>query len=71
MVEFLASRTLADGRKTSWDILPQMQVSLSARQHILMNTGLRVPMTDYGPRKTQFVVYLLWDWYDGGFLQGW
>jgi hypothetical protein len=71
MVEFLASRKIADGAKVSWDILPQMQVSLSTRQHILMNVGLRLPMTESGPRKTQFVVYLLWDWFDGGFFQGW
>lgn len=71
MVEFLGSREFEEGQKVSWDILPQVQVSLTTRQHVLLNMGLRVPVTDRGPRKTQFVVYLLWDWFDGGFFQGW
>jgi mono/diheme cytochrome c family protein len=71
MVEFLGSKTHAEGKKVQWDILPQLQVSLSTRQHILMNMGLRMPLTDSGTRKTQFVVYLLWDTFDGGFFQGW
>lgn len=71
MVEFLASRKLGEGQKTAWDVVPQLQISLSTRQHILLNIGLRTPMTDYGPRQTQLVVYLLWDWFDGGFFQGW
>jgi hypothetical protein len=71
MVEFLAARELGEGKKTDWDVVPQLQVSLSQRQHILFNVGLRIPMTDTGPRHTQLVMYLLWDWFDGGFLQGW
>lgn len=71
MVELLGSRKFGDGQKTSWDAVPQMQISLSQRQHILLNVGVRVPMTDSGPRQTQLVFYLLWDWFDGGFLQGW
>lgn len=71
MVEFLASRKLAEGHKTTWDAVPQLQISLSTRQHILFNVGFRVPVTDAGPRKTQLVFYLLWDWFDGGFTQGW
>lgn len=71
MVEFLGSRELAEGKATDWDIVPQLQVSLSQRQHILFNVGVRLPVTDTGPRRTQLVMYLLWDWFDGGFLQGW
>jgi hypothetical protein len=32
---------------------------------------LRVPVTDRGARSTEFVLYLLWDWFDGGVLEGW
>lgn len=71
MVEFLGSRELAEGKATDWDVVPQLQVSLSQRQHILFNVGVRLPVTDTGPRRTQLVMYLLWDWFDGGFLQGW
>ncbi len=71
MVELLGAKTHAAGEKVQWDIVPQMQVSLSTRQHILVSAGARIPMTDGGARRTQVLVYLLWDWFDGGFFQGW
>jgi len=71
MVEFLAARELAGDQKISWDILPQLQWTLSTRQHIMMDVGVRFPLTDSGTRDTQVVFYLLWDWFDGGFTEGW
>ena len=38
---------------------------------LLINAGLRLPLSDTQRRDTQFVFYLLWDWYDGGFTEGW
>ncbi|MBN2408879.1 MAG: c-type cytochrome [Candidatus Aminicenantes bacterium] len=71
MVELLAARELEAGARTHWDIVPQMQVTLSRRQHIMMNFGVRLPLNDTSTRSTQFIVYLLWDWFDGGFFEGW
>jgi len=71
MVEFLAARELAGDQNISWDILPQLQWTLSTRQHIMMDVGVRFPLTDSGTRDTQVVFYLLWDWFDGGFTEGW
>ncbi len=71
MVEFLAARELIQGEKIAWDIVPQMQVTLSTRQHIRMNVGLNLPLTDAGPRAARLVFYFLWDWFDGGIRQGW
>jgi mono/diheme cytochrome c family protein len=71
MVEFLSSRDLVDGAKTDWDILPQIQVSLSKRQHILANVGVRIPTNNTAARATQLVFYVLWDWFDGGLREGW
>jgi mono/diheme cytochrome c family protein len=71
MVELLADRELASGAKTNWDILPQFQVTLSRRQHIRANFGVKFPITDAGPRTTQVWFYLLWDWFDGGLRDGW
>jgi hypothetical protein len=51
--------------------MPEMQVTLSARQHIMLNFGVRIPVTDASNRNIQFMVYLLWDWFDGGLLEGW
>jgi hypothetical protein len=48
-----------------------MQITLNRRQHIMANVGVRVPLTDPDVRNTQVVVYVLWDWFDGGFFEGW
>jgi hypothetical protein len=71
MLEVLAARPLASGAKTSWDLLPGLQVTLNTRQHVRLAGGVRMPVTDANVRKKTVVVYLLWDWYEGGFLQGW
>lgn len=70
MVEILGSRELESGAVNHWDIVPQVQVTLNTRQHIMMNLGVRIPADD-ASRDTQFMVYILWDWFDGGFLEGW
>lgn len=71
MVEFLADRDLVKGARTNWDVLPQFQVTLSKRQHIRANVGVRVPANNTAGRSTQVVFYLLWDWFDGGLREGW
>jgi mono/diheme cytochrome c family protein len=70
MVEMLGSRAFADDATTHWDLVPQMQVTLNTRQHVMANVGVRLPLGDPG-RDTQVVVYILWDWFDGGFFEGW
>jgi hypothetical protein len=71
MIELLADRELASGERINWDLVPQFQVTLSRRQHIRANVGLRFPVNDFGPRPTQVLFYLLWDWFDGGLRDGW
>ena len=71
MIELVAARELEEGERTHWDIVPQVQVSLSLRQHVLVNAGLQVPLNERSGRSTRFIAYLLWDWFDGGFLDGW
>jgi mono/diheme cytochrome c family protein len=71
MLEVLGARELATGARVEWDLVPQVQVTLSRRQHIMLNVGVRVPVTDTGARHTRVVMYLLWDWFDGGFFEGW
>ncbi len=71
MVELLADRELASGERVNWDIVPQFQVTLSRRQHIRANVGLRFPVNDFGPRPTQVLFYLMWDTFDGGLRDGW
>jgi len=71
MVELLAAREIASGETTAWDLLPEMQVSLSTRQHILINAGVRFPVNERDTRGKTFLVYLLWDWFDGALFDGW
>lgn len=71
MVELLASRELESGANIHWDIVPQIQVTLNTRQHIMFNIGVRIPANHASNRDIQVMVYLLWDWFDGGFLEGW
>jgi hypothetical protein len=71
MVELLGARELEDASSTEWDVLPQLQVSLSNRQHVLINVGVRAPVSQRGERNSSVLVYLLWDWFDGGFFSGW
>jgi hypothetical protein len=65
MVEFLGDRQLTTGAKTNWDVLPEMQVTISRRQHIRANLGVRVPASNTAGRPVQVVFYILWDWADG------
>ncbi len=71
MVEVLGKRELEGSATTAWDIVPQVQITISKRQHIMANVGVRLPLTDTDDRSTQVVVYVLWDWFDGGLLDGW
>lgn len=71
MVEFLGVRELETGASNEWDVVPQIQISLSQRQHVMFNAGVKIPVNDSGPRTTELKFYLLWDWFDGGFLSGW
>ena len=71
MVEFLAARNLVDNAKMDWDLLPQMQLTISRRQHIRGDLGVRVPVSNSAGRATQIEFYLLWDWQDGRLNEGW
>jgi hypothetical protein len=71
MFEVLAARPLVDGAKVDWDVVPQVQVTLNARQHVRLAAGVRLPVTDAGQREKSLIFYLLWDWYEGGFFRGW
>ncbi|HXM97747.1 MAG TPA: c-type cytochrome [Candidatus Dormibacteraeota bacterium] len=71
MVEFLAVRDFAPGAATNWDILPEMQITISRRQHIRVAFGVREPISNTAGRTPHVQFYLLWDRADGKFWQGW
>ncbi len=59
------------GGAAEWDVVPQLQITLSKLQHVMVAAGVRIPVSDRRERSTQLVTYLLWDWFDGGFLEFW
>jgi mono/diheme cytochrome c family protein len=71
MVEVLGARELTSGAEAEWDVVPQMQVSLSMFQHVRMNVGVRLPVNERRTRSKALVAYLLWDWGDGGLFELW
>ena len=71
MIEFVAARDLTTGARTEWDVIPEVQVTISRRQHVRGNLGLRIPATETAGRQKQLVFYLLWDWQDGKLTEGW
>lgn len=71
MLELLAARPLADEATTHWDVVPEVQITLNARQHIRVAGGVRLPINDRKARSPTVIFYFLWDWFDGGLLQGW
>ncbi len=71
MVELLGARELESGAPVEWALVPQVQVTLNTRQHVMLDVGVLVPLDHRGHRPTRLVVYLLWDWFDGGLFDGW
>jgi len=71
MVEVQGKRELEGDLPVAVDVVPQMQISLSTRQHVLANVGVLLPVTETSGRSARLLVYLLLDWFDGGFFEGW
>ena len=73
MLEVQAKRDLKSGAATHIDLVPQIQVALNTRQHVLANVGVLIPAgREAGQRPPlRLVAYLLLDWFDGGFFEGW
>lgn len=71
MVEVLGVAEFDDEVVVDWDIVPQLQVALSLRQHVRLGMGVLLPLTEFSERPIELQAYLIWDWYDGGFTEGW
>jgi mono/diheme cytochrome c family protein len=71
MIEGIADRDLVAGSPTNFDVIPQLQMPLSKRQHLLGSVGYRMPVNNTAGRPRQIMFYVLWDWMDGGLFEGW
>lgn len=70
MLEVLAETEAAEFAP-ALTLVPQLQVSLPQRQHILFNMGVGLPLEEGGLGQPEVLFYLLWDWFDGGLREGW
>jgi mono/diheme cytochrome c family protein len=68
MAEVILARP--SGAATELNVVPQMQVSLSKLQHILLSVGVNLPINQRG-RTPQLLTYVVWDWFDGGLFSFW
>jgi hypothetical protein len=68
-VELLWARP--EGGSSEWDVVPQLQITLSKLQHVMVAGGVRIPLSERDARPTQALVYLLWDWFDGSVFDFW
>jgi mono/diheme cytochrome c family protein len=71
MLEVVADRDLVNGATTNWDVVPELQIPMSKRMHILGSVGFRIPVNNTAARQKQVMFYVLWDWVDGTLTQGW
>jgi len=71
MLEVIADRDYRQGAAINWNCVPEMQVTLSRRQHVRANIGVSIPTNKRPARSTAVMFYLLWDWFDGGLRDGW
>jgi len=71
MLEAVTAKDLTEGATAQWDLIPQMQVSLSGFQHVLLDVGWQVPVNDRNTRGSTLRVYFLWDWFDGPLFGMW
>jgi hypothetical protein len=69
MVEVLWARP--EDEASEWDVVPQLQVTLSKLQHVSVAGGVRLPVTQRSARRPAVITYFLWDWFDGGLFDFW
>lgn len=67
------ARGTGPGRRDAiqWSLLPQARIGLSKRGHVALNAGLEVPLNDRHRHDWRAYVFLIWDFADGGFFDGW
>lgn len=54
-----------------WSVLPQARIGLNKRGNIALNVGVELPLNDTERYDWRAYVYFIWDFADGGLLEGW
>jgi hypothetical protein len=71
MVEIIGAYEIDPDASPEWSVAPELHVTLSQRQHVMLNLGVMIPITEFDDRQIVIMTHLLWDWFDGGFTEGW
>lgn len=71
MLEVQAKREWEAEAPVHWDLVPQLQITINQRQHLMAAVGLALPVDRLGQEPPVLMSYLLWDWFDGGLTDGW
>jgi len=71
MLELTADHDLRAGSTTDLNLVPELQVTVNTRQHIRFALGYKIALNDTASQSNQVIFYFLWDWFDGGLLEGW
>ncbi|MGD9020961.1 MAG: cytochrome c [Lysobacterales bacterium] len=66
-------RGTGPGKKSAVQVsvLPQVRIGLNKRGHVALNVGAELPLNDTERYDWRGYVYLIWDFADGGFFEGW
>jgi len=70
IVEVLGFREMEFGERPRWDLLPELLVTLSRRQHVMASGGIRLPL-NLRTRSPTVMASLLWEWSQGSLFSGW
>lgn len=70
---FPLDRDTGNSRKefAQFSLIPQAQMGLNKRGHVMLNVGAEVPLNDTERYDYRAYVYLIWDFADGGLFDGW
>ncbi len=52
-------------------VTPQVRIGLNRRGHVALNVGAEFPLNDRDRFDWRAYAYLIWDFADGGFFEGW
>lgn len=73
VASFPIDRGTGTGRKSfsQLSLIPQAQIGLNKRGHVMLNLGAEVPLNDTDRYDYRAYAYLIWDFADGGLFDGW
>lgn len=54
-----------------WSLVPQTRIGLNRRGHVALNVGVELPLNERDRYEWRGYVFLIWDFADGGFFEGW